>query len=125
MTRGPRFFTSSMRPATVTDLPPPKRGDSKPVDRPIAHQVPDAVRYEARQARLKARQRMPGEIQAERLALTRQPHRLAPLGQYARALRGRSARALIPAQSKQIVLPGLVCTRVLVRRAAWRSPVDP
>src|SRR5579862_4231122 len=47
--------------------------------RPVADQVADAMRDEARQARLEAHQRVPGEVEAERLALAGQPHRLAPL----------------------------------------------
>ena len=87
----------------------------EPGDRTVADQVADAVSHEARQAGLEAPERMSGQIQAERLALAGEAHRLAPLGQRGRACRGRRAGALGGrGTTEQIVLPGLARPCALV-----------
>ena len=85
----------------------------EPGDRPVTHQVADAVGHETRQTRLAARERVAGEIQAECLALPRQAHRLAPLRQQ-RAGQLRRARALLAREPEQIVLPRRVGAAVLI-----------
>src|SRR6202007_2655969 len=74
-------------------------------ERPLAYQVTDAVRHDSRQAGLKPPEWMAGEIQAERLALAREPHRLAPFRRRPGTDGwGRGGR-LIAGQPEQVVLP--------------------
>src|SRR5205823_13584765 len=102
------------RPAFLHLIDEPGHGDLparaeapalEPGDRPVTHQVADAVGHETRQTRLAALERMAGEIQAECLALPRQAHRLAPLGQHRAAEQPRGARARLAREPEQIVLP--------------------
>src|ERR1700747_357168 len=83
-------------------------------ERAVAHEVADAVRDEARQRRLEARERMTREVQAERLALAGETHRFAPLRQRRRVALLRLRGALLAGQSEQVILARLVRAVVLV-----------
>ena len=60
-------------------------------ERPLAHEIADAMRDETRQMRLDAVDGMAGQIQAERLAFARQALSVAPV-RLGRGIAPRGAR---------------------------------
>ncbi len=70
--------------------------------------------HEARQIRFEAVDRVPGEIQAERLALAGEPHRLAPIRQGCPSLRRRGGRTRLGTEPEEIILTCLMGACVLL-----------
>ena len=94
MTRGPRFFTSSIRPATVTGLPPPKRARLEAGDGPVARSG-RAMRCETSRGRLGLEARRSGgrsgTARASRARRSAAPLRSTPAGCRRAAVRRRRA----------------------------------